>query len=156
MITALDTNILLDILIPDEIHFQRSKELLDEYFGRGQLVVCEMVYAEIAAQFPSEDELRDFFCDTGINLSCVNEKSLGMAGERWKRYAANRPEKLQCPLCGRKTGVTCSHCGQVIKTRQHILSDFIIAAHATLHADVLLSRDRGFYKTYFPELQVIR
>src|SRR3989339_1278836 len=134
MITALDTNILLDILIPDEINYQRSKDLLDEYFGKGQLVVCEMVYAEIAAQFPSENELREFFSDTGLILSCVNENSLCMAGERWKRYAGNRPDKLQCPRCGQTTGVTCSHCGLPIKPKQHILSDFIIAAHAALHA----------------------
>ncbi len=31
MITSLDTNILLDVIIPDESHFQKSKKLLDEH-----------------------------------------------------------------------------------------------------------------------------
>jgi predicted nucleic acid-binding protein len=53
MITALDTNILLDVLIPDESHFQKSKKLLDDHFEKGQLVISEVVYAELASQFPT-------------------------------------------------------------------------------------------------------
>ena len=60
MISAVDTNILLDILIPDEAYFKSSKALLDEYLEMGQLIICETVYTELASQFPSEKELREF------------------------------------------------------------------------------------------------
>jgi predicted nucleic acid-binding protein len=38
--------------------------------------------------------------------------------------------------------------------RQHIISDFIIGAHALTQAELLLSRDRGFYKKYFKDLRI--
>ena len=35
------------------------------------------------------------------------------------------------------------------------LVDFIIGAHALEHADCILSRDLGMYKTYFSDLKVV-
>ncbi len=154
MITAIDTNILLDILIPDEKFFQRSKKIIDKYISKGQLIICEIVYAELASQFPSEKELKDFLSDTSIRLIYSDEKSLILAGEKWKAYSKNRENKLQCPTCGKKMPVYCPECKKTISFRQHIISDFIIGAHALMHAELLLSRDRGFYKTYFKALRI--
>lgn len=155
MITAIDTNILLDVLIHDEVHVQTSKKLLDEQLGKGQLVICEIVYAELASQFTVEKDLMVFLADTGIKLVHSGGKALHTAGERWKHYAKNRDQKLQCTHCGSKITITCSKCRQNVYSRQHIISDFVIAAHALFHAETLLSRDRGFYRTYFRDLKVI-
>jgi len=51
MITAVDTNILLDILIPDEPFSLSSKDLLDRHVSMGQLIICEVVYAELFQHF---------------------------------------------------------------------------------------------------------
>lgn len=47
MITAIDTNILLDILIPDAPYTKASEELLDEAHSQGALVIAELVYAKL-------------------------------------------------------------------------------------------------------------
>lgn len=154
MITAIDTNILLDILIPDENFIMSSKMLLDKYADKGQLVLCEIVYAELASQFPSEKELKNFLSDTSIKLVYSDERSLSLAGARWKAYSKSKGSKLYCPKCGRQIFLSCPECRNTILTRQHIISDFIIGAHALTQAELLLSRDRGFYKKYFKDLRI--
>jgi predicted nucleic acid-binding protein len=54
-----------------------------------------------------------------------------LAGEKWSFY--------------RKSG----------GTRKRIISDFLIGAHALIKAERFLTRDRGFYQSYFPELQIL-
>ncbi len=153
MIVAVDTNIFLDVLIPDEDHFRSSKRMLDEYVKRGQLIVCEIVYAELASQFSSEHDLRAFLSDTGIRLIPSSEKTVYLAGERWKEYSKNKNQRLQCSQCGRKVTIHCPQCGRSLTFRQHIISDFIIGAHALTHAELFLTRDRGFYRTCFKDLR---
>ena len=112
MITAIDTNILLDILIPDEAHSLSSKRLLDRCLEKGQLVICEVVYAELSSQFPSEGELRNFLSDTGIRLIHSSREVLYLAGERWRTYTRKRERTIQCPHCGEKISITCPKCDQ--------------------------------------------
>ncbi len=154
MITAIDTNILLDILIPDEAHSLSSKRLLDRCLEKGQLVICEVVYAELSSQFPSEGELRNFLSDTGIRLIHSSREVLYLAGERWRTYTRKKERAIQCPHCAEKISATCPKCGQSVVLRDRILGDFIIGAHALMHAELLLTRDRGFYHTYFKELRI--
>ncbi len=155
MIAAVDTNILLDVLIQDEEYMHTSKSLLDEYIQKGQLIICEIVYAELASQFQSEEDLKEFLKDTGIKLVHSSKEALYEAGRRWRKYTKNKRQLLQCPKCGQLVKVSCKKCHFKITARQHIISDFIIGAHALKHAKVLLSRDRGYYKTYFTDLKVV-
>ncbi len=154
MISAIDTNILLDILIPDEAHSLNSKRLLDRCLGKGQLVICEIVYAELSSQFPSEGELRNFLSETGIRLIPSSREVLYLAGERWRMHTRKRERTIQCSHCGGKISVTCPKCDKTVTLRDRILGDFIIGAHALLHAELFLTRDRGFYHTYFKELRI--
>ena len=102
MISAVDTNILFDILIPGEPHSESSKRLLDQHLASGRLILCETVFAELAARFPSEQELKLFLADTGMKLVPSNEKSSIFQYtwiKRSKSFSAKRhPEKRSASI----------------------------------------------------------
>ena len=156
MITAVDTNIILDVLIPDEPFANSSKALLERHLSSGQLILCEVVIAELAGLFSSEKELRAFLSETGMRMVHSNEKSLYIAGTRWAAYTAKRGKnRMSCAGCGKTFETTCPRCGTAFTRRLHVLADFLIGAHALTHADCIISRDLGVYKTYFSDLRVV-
>ena len=154
MISSIDTNILLDVLLPDPAHMLPSKALLDRASSEGALAVCEVVYAELACQFSAPRHLDAFLDATGIRLIPSGRESLQTAGNAWKAYLSRRGDRLQCSSCGCLTRVSCPKCGSAIVSRQHVASDFIIGAHALAYSDRLLTRDTGFYRKYFPSLRL--
>lgn len=151
MITAVDTNILLDVLIPDAPHGDESESALAEAVRAGAVVISDPVYAELAVHFPEQETLDRFLADTGLRLESSNADVLYRAGRAWSEYIRRRPA-LTCPQCGATQDLHCDECGTSVQPRQHVVADFIIGAHALVRADQLLTRDRGYYATYFPEL----
>ncbi len=156
MTTAVDTNVLLDLLIPNARFLDASRKALETAHAEGDLILSSVVYAELASQFDTHHETRAFLADTSIRLLPDTPDTLYRASRVWNAYTANRPEGLTCPACGdQQPPATCSACGRPIRVRQHILSDFLIGAHAGLLADRLLTRDRGFYATCFKDLKLL-
>lgn len=152
MITAVDTNVLLDVLIPGSAHFAESGAKLDDALAAGAVVASEPVVAELAPRFPSRDVLVRFLRDTRVQYIPASLAALDSAGQAWAMYTRRRTAGLECPSCGRRNRPTCGGCGRQLRARQHIVADFLIGAHALVHAERLLTRDRGFFRTYFPEL----
>lgn len=129
MITAVDTNVLLDLFRTDSPHHSTSRGWLRGAYDRGDVVVCDVVYAELVPAFDSRALLDGALHEIGAALSPINASIAYEAGLRWKRYRAAGG------------------------TRARIIADFLIGAHAAATADVFLTRDQGFYETYFPELK---
>lgn len=155
MITAIDTNVLLDLLIPDAPFGEVSQRALESGLQAGRLVISDMVYAELAVHFASHHELDGFLTDAGIGVVPPSPAALVLAGQTWARYRRQRDDTPRCPQCGHIQQVRCGSCGASLWGRQRLLSDFLIGAHALSHADRLMTRDRGYYRTYFTELRLL-
>ena len=128
MITAVDTSVLLDVFLPDAHHGPRSARRLRTAYDRGAILVCDVVYAELVPAFADRAALDRVLREIGGTPSPVDTTIAYEAGKRWRRY--------------RQAG----------GPRKRIITDFLIGAHAISSADAFLTRDRGFYATYFPEL----
>ena len=129
MITAVDTNVLLDVFIPSDEHGPQSREWLSAAYNAGAVIICDLVYAELVPAFTSRVSLDGALREIGAALSPINSSIAYEAGLRWKLY--------------RESG----------GPRNRIIIDFLIGAHAASTADAFLTRDRGFFATYFPDLK---
>ena len=131
MITAIDTNILLDVLLPNEPFVEASIRALENSASIGSLVVCDLVYAELCVHFPVQRDCDHFLVSNEIRVEPLQRETYFAASRVWRAY--------------RKQG------GQ----RTRILPDFLIGTHAQLQATRFLSRDHGFYRKLFPALILI-
>ncbi len=131
MITASDTNVLIDFFRDDPIHGHQATEWLGIARARGSVIICPVVYGELVPNFISKAELDAALANLEVRLSPIDDAIAYEAGLHWQQY--------------RQAG----------GTRARLLPDFLIGAHAIVSADSFLTRDEGFYRSYFPELQGI-
>ena len=133
MRTAIDTSVLLDLLVDDPGYARASEAALRSAAGEGALLISECVLAELAPSFASEAELDEFLSDLQLQFVPSSRESAFLAGSMFRSYLARRPARG-----GRRVG-----------------ADFLIGAHARCLADRLLARDRGYYRDYFKGLRLL-
>jgi len=152
---VIDTNPLIYIYhdVPDA--GKKYAVLLGELAKKNALLIPKIVYGELSLIFEGESELNEFLSDTGIIIGEMTPESYVIAAKRWETY--NRRRVLMCAKCGKKLEqLICTNCNSRIKIRQHILSDFLIGAYALqMKGSNLITNDRGYFSTYFPELNII-
>ncbi|MEO0452600.1 MAG: type II toxin-antitoxin system VapC family toxin [Verrucomicrobiota bacterium] len=131
MITAVDTAVLISIDQgePDGTFWL---EQLKQARRSGALVICDVVAAEFFASIMDEAECLNIMKALGLTITPLSISASFHAGSVFRKYREARGP------------------------REHLIPDFLIAAHAQVVCDRLLSPDRGYLRQYFPDLHVIR
>jgi len=130
VITAVDSSVLLDVLCGTAAQAERAGSALHAAMSGGRLVVCECVIAEIRPAL-SGKLFEEFLSDWQLGFVPSSFESAMLAGKHFEQYLSR----------GGRGG--------------RIISDFFIGAHAKVHADRLLARDRGYLRDYFRGLKVV-
>src|SRR5919197_1423483 len=89
------------------------------------------IFAELGVAFDSQEQCDEFLSDIGIHTDPLDRPASFLASRVWRTY--------------REQG----------GTRERILADFLIGAHAQVQASRLLTHDRGFYRTMLPSLNLL-
>lgn len=152
MISAVDTNVLLDVLMTGAAHVEEAEAALEAAHARGAVVISEVAYAELVAFFDAVPAADDFLRTVGVRIVDSSRQTWAVAGIAWRSYAAGRTSTIECAACGRRRALRCDRCGTPLRSRQHLLTDFVIGAHALTTADQLLTRDQAFFRRHFPTL----
>lgn len=129
--TLVDSNVLLDLVTDDENWAAWSAMQLQSAAARGDVVINDVVYAEVSTRFASIELLEQFLTEAKVTIVATPREALFLAGKTFVRYRR---------AGGIRTGV---------------LADFFIGACATVMAASLLSRDPRHYRTYFPTIKLI-
>lgn len=137
---CIDTVILIDIL-KDE--FRSIQEIFYGALSTGETLVSPVVvFAELLRIFEGDQGQAAAFCgEHQIVIEPLDQGSAAAAAGAWLKYLR------------RNTRARCPHCGKVTPEKQHFLSDFYVGGFASTRCDAILTRDRGVYMKYFPELR---
>jgi predicted nucleic acid-binding protein len=121
----------LILLCRKQAGWEAWRDCLQHAASEGGLIVSPVAFAEYSIAYPSLESARADLERLHINYEPIDPNSAYLAGQIFLRY--------------RRAG----------GPRQHLIPDFLIAAHASVQADRLAAIDRGYLRTYFPDLQLL-
>jgi predicted nucleic acid-binding protein len=130
-VTLVDSNVLLDLVTDDPNRSEWSLAHLEKAALAGPVVINDIIYAETSIRYDRMEDLDAMLAQTMIEIAPTPRSALFLAGKAFHRYR----------LAG--------------GTRTGVLPDFLIGAHAAVEGWPLLTRDAGWYRSYFPRLTLI-
>ena len=126
-----DTNVLVDVLQNDPQWADWSIAQLRAQATLHALAINPVVYAEISLSFSTLEALDEVVVTLGLEVCEIPRPALFLAAKAYAQYR-------------RRGG-----------SRQQVLPDFFIGAHAAVQGWPLLTRDARRFRTYFPTLDVV-
>ncbi len=126
-----DTNVLLDVVTDDENFAEWSVSQLESAALKGDILINDSVYAELSVGYREKERLDAFIEAARLRHDMMPRDALFLAGKAFSSYRRFKG------------------------TKQNVLPDFFIGAHATVLSVPLLTRDARRYRTYFPSLELI-
>lgn len=126
-----DTNVLLDVLEDDPKWSSWSQEKLDAASATDTLAINPVIYSELSIAFERIEELEAVITDASLAVESIPREALFLAGKVFLNYRRSRG------------------------TKQSVLPDFYIGAHAAVMQWPILTRDVSRYRNYFPTVSLI-
>jgi len=128
---AIDTSVLLSIF-KGEKEGAEWLEFIQVLAETKSLIVSSVVLSEVRSFFPTDVQCMKALRALELRHSVLGEEAALLAGKIFRSYRS-------------KGG-----------PRTTILPDFLIAAHASIQADALATVDRGYLRSYFPSVRLLK
>lgn len=129
MAVLVDTNVLVDIAVRDQVWLDWSRRQLAE--SAGALVINPVIYAEFAVRYASPEQVDYLLPEGDFHRENLPWTAAFAAGAAFRKY--------------RQSG----------GDRERVLPDFLIGAHAVVRGYSILTRDPKGYRSYFPSVELI-
>ena len=126
-----DTNVLLDVFEDDPHWAGWSQGQLESASLTDELAINAVIYAELSLAFERIEELEQAIAEAALSMQPLPREALFLAGRAFLDYRRRQGSK------------------------QGVLPDFFIGAHAAVSGLPLLTRDAGRYRSYFPTVRLI-
>jgi len=130
-VILVDTNVLLDVLQDDPKWADWSQGQLEAASLTERLAINAVIYSELSMAFARIEELEVVIADAALMLEPIPREALFLAGKVFLEYR-------------RRKG-----------TKQGVLPDFYVGAHAAVCGYAILTRDSARYRSYFPTVELI-
>lgn len=130
MRTALDSSVLI-LLYRKQPGWEAWRGILQTAASEGELIISPVAFAEYSIAYSSVESAMLDLDRLHIFYDPIEPETAYLAGQIFLLY--------------RRQG----------GPRQHLIPDFLIAAHAAVQADRLAAIDRGYLRLYFPALSIL-
>jgi predicted nucleic acid-binding protein len=129
--TLVDTNVLIDIAVRDPAWLKWSRSQLENARRRGGIIINQIIFAEFSIRYETLGQVEDVLPEDEFRREGLPFEAAFAAARAFSHY--------------RKRG----------GSRERVLPDFMIGAHAAIRGYPILTRDPAPYRTYFPGVALI-